>query len=606
MLKDICCHYIVRNILRLRKVADILKISIFGLNIPLVRELSVGRTDERLYVRKPVSNGISIDLTLVSFNSAKWIEGLFLSLIKQSYPLGKINLYIVDNSSTDNSLELLEKYVTEFKTLFNEIIISKQPNLGYGSGHDTAIKLGKSKYIFIINMDAILEPDSLYKIIQEAENSDDIVASWEMMQKPFEHPKYYDPVTLETPWCSYAATLIRREAYERVGGFEKRIFMYGEDVELSYRFRSYGYKLKYYPSALVWHYSYEAGMIKPLQYTKSVLANSFIRLRYGSFLDIIAIPFIYLALLIRTEKFPGSKMALLKNCLEIFKNAGYFLTSRRRTNKIVFPFRLIDYSPIREGSAIELKYAGFKPLISVIMRTTARRSFDQIKHSIKTIANQIYTNIEFIMVEDGSSVHQLDCQKLCSQLKLKFQYHPLPKVGRSKAGNHGMIASTGEYLMFLDDDDYLFADHIDTLVSNIPDVNSRYDAVYSLSWEAIVDKDSLLFNCKSLCVPPNLNQPFNFNILRVRNFIPIQAIIFNKQLFIDRGGFDLSLEYLEDWNLWYRYCYKSRVKFVPKVTSIYTITDNMKEFLQRNKKFKAAYYAAKDSAKRAIESIDQI
>ena len=61
-----------------------------------------------------------------------------------------------------------------------------------------------------------------------------------MRQIPYEHPKAYDPVTLDTPWVSGAATLFRREAFEAVGGFDDAIFMYGEDVDLSWRLRARG------------------------------------------------------------------------------------------------------------------------------------------------------------------------------------------------------------------------------------------------------------------------------------------------------------------------------------------------------------------------------
>ena len=47
-----------------------------------------------------------------------------------------------------------------------------------------------------------------------------------------------DPVTLDTVWCSGAAMLLRRSAFESVGGFAARIFMYGEDVDLSWRLRA--------------------------------------------------------------------------------------------------------------------------------------------------------------------------------------------------------------------------------------------------------------------------------------------------------------------------------------------------------------------------------
>jgi GT2 family glycosyltransferase len=49
----------------------------------------------------------------------------------------------------------------------------------------------------------------------------------------------------------HACIFIRKSAYEKVGGYEPKIFMYAEDVELSYRFRAFGYHLRYCPNAVV-------------------------------------------------------------------------------------------------------------------------------------------------------------------------------------------------------------------------------------------------------------------------------------------------------------------------------------------------------------------
>ena len=100
------------------------------------------------------------------------------------------------------------------------------------------------------------------------------VAAWEMRQIPYEHPKAYDPVTLDTPWVSGAAMLLRRSAFEDVGGFDPRIFMYGEDVDLSWRLRARGWRLRYLPRlARRAPHLRDAGEVKPLQVFGGVLTN---------------------------------------------------------------------------------------------------------------------------------------------------------------------------------------------------------------------------------------------------------------------------------------------------------------------------------------------
>ena len=81
---------------------------------------------------------------------------------------------------------------------------------------------------------------------------------------------------------SGAATLFRRSAFEAVAGFDEAIFMYGEDVDLSWRLRAAGWRLTYRPKCAVVHRTYrEAGEVKPLQVLGGVRTNLCLRMRYG-------------------------------------------------------------------------------------------------------------------------------------------------------------------------------------------------------------------------------------------------------------------------------------------------------------------------------------
>src|SRR5436190_344450 len=79
-------------------------------------------------------------------------------------------------------------------------------------------RLGSAPFFFIVNPDCVLEPGALATLLETARADEDRVAAWEMRQIPYEHPKAYDPVTLETDWTSGAATLYRRRDFEAVGG----------------------------------------------------------------------------------------------------------------------------------------------------------------------------------------------------------------------------------------------------------------------------------------------------------------------------------------------------------------------------------------------------
>ena len=102
----------------------------------------------------------------------------------------------------------------------------------------------------------------LAPLLEIARNDERRVAAWELRQIPYEHPKAYDPVTLDVPWVSGAATLFRRSTWDAVGGFDPALFMYGEDVDLSWRLRAKGFRLRYLPKLAVVHRTYAVARAK--------------------------------------------------------------------------------------------------------------------------------------------------------------------------------------------------------------------------------------------------------------------------------------------------------------------------------------------------------
>jgi GT2 family glycosyltransferase len=574
--------------------------------IKILNELSNNR-DQAIVEKSALHNGAQfnypeIDISIVVCNSSKWMMNFFSSLFQQDYPCEKINLFIADNASSDDTVELINSILADRPGVFKSVGIFQRKNLGFGSSHDFLIRHGKSKYILVTNVDLEFESSAILNVIKCAESSQTKIASWELRQKPYEHPKYYDPVTLNTPWSSHASILMLRDAYLEVGGYEKKIFMYGEDVELSYRFRVYGYNLKYVPSAVVWHYSYEDEKIKPLQYKGSLLANAYIRMRYGSIMSILAIPFLYAYLFLLPPVFENSKKTLLKNIFIILMNTPYFLLTRKNKNKHNLSIFKFDYAINREGSSYRSVKSDCSKLVSIITRTIPERPFEYLERAILCVANQTYSNIELIIAEDGGNTHEQKIMDLCKKVGVRYIYIPLPKKGRTVSGNAALAKANGDYVLFFDDDDLLFADHIETLATQLYNNQSQYVACYSLAWSTAIDK-TLMNICQSPVMASRINQPYNYNKLMENNYIPIQSIIFKKELFNERGGFDESLEYYEDWNLWLRYGYKNEFMFIPKVTSIFTLPADQNEIQKRQKLYEVDRNRALENSKKSISAL---
>lgn len=554
---------------------------------------------------------VELDVSVVTYNSEKLLDAFIGSLMSQDYPINKINLRFVDNDSKDGTVSALHKLNDQHGESFSSFEVIERPNNGFGAGHNAGINAGNAPYVLVVNPDIEFVSDSLTNLVFTALGDDQEVACWEARQKPYEHPKLYDPVTLETNWCSHACVLLKRSAMDTIGGYDERIFLYGEDVEVSYRLREAGFALRYVPSAAVWHYTYEsAGEVKPAQYVGSIIGNIYLRTRYGSLNDMLFVAPLIAAILMQSP-FKGSRRKLIHDLFTRYLRYLPQLLMERKSNKVVaFPFRLLDYEQQREGAFWEAKPPVVDqdelPLVSIVTRTVAGRD-RLLKQAGLSVLNQTYPNIEWVVVEDGGEAQKPVIESLTaeSSVNIKVTYQGLEKVGRSAAGNRGMEIATGDWLMFLDDDDCLYADHVETLVAELlrdPDAA----AAYSLAWEV----ESIVKNGGREIVEgtyhqvPGLRQPYDYEKLRQCNYIPIQAILFKADLFKARGGFDTDLDYLEDWHIWQRYAHNNRFVYVPKTTSMYRTPMDKADRARRQQLLDDAYMDVKARSEQAIALID--
>ncbi|MCH8622380.1 glycosyltransferase [Undibacterium sp. TS12] len=540
----------------------------------------------------------SIDISVVTYNSGRWITGFVTSLLGLNYPKDRLSIYFVDNSSTDNTVEQLQAASRVLRSHGMHVEIIYQPNNGFGAGHNAGIRAGKAPFCLITNLDLTFEAQTLLQVVSAAVADSAQAAAWEMRQKPYEHPKYYDPVTGSTNWNSYACVLLRRSALDKVGGFDETLFMYGEDVELSYRLRRAGFVLRYCPQAVVWHFTYESeAQVKPLQYTGSTFANLYLRLKYGNRWDALAVPLLGLRLLLAHEAYPGSRKAVFRNLLRLVALTPAALLARR-SSKVNFPFREWDYEMIRDGAFIAAQgLPATPPLVSIITRTYQGRS-RYLREAILSVARQTYPNIEHLIVEDGGTSMQALVDEMRPYLKNAISHHGLDKCGRSVTGNLGLAQAKGRWCLFLDDDDLLFADHVEVLVQALLQNHGQqpgYRAAYSLAWEVPTNNSRIAqgeYDETTYMVPSALRQEYDYEVLRHHNFMPIQSVLFERSLYTERGGFEEDMEALEDWTLWVRYAHGNQFIHVPKLTSLYRTPADQDQIRQRAEVFAAAYALA--------------
>ncbi|HTS86361.1 MAG TPA: glycosyltransferase [Usitatibacter sp.] len=468
-------------------------------------------------------------------------------------------------------------------------------NLGFGKGHNANVSRGNAPLVLVLNQDCVLEPGVLGRLLDAAAAAPDDVAVWELRQIPYEHPKAYDPVTLDAPWASGAAMLVRRRAFDDVGGFEPKIFMYGEDVDLSWRLRAKGWRVLYQPRLAVVHRTYRvAGEVKPLQVFGGVLTNLCLRVRYGGFIQALKGLIMLCGEILAPQSFPGRRWGLVKCGFAFLWRWPYFFwTSVLPAHGFRPQFTGWSYELRRDGAFVEFHSAREerqpeRPLVSILIRTVDRGAW--LREALSSCANQTYPNLEVVVIEDGPESSRAIVDEFAGRLAIRYRATGT-KGGRAKAGNIALAEARGEWLNFLDDDDLFFADHVEVLVDAVQ--KARVAGAYALAWETqteFLDKQHARY--EEVFHVTRHYQRFDRLTLWHHNYLPIQAVMFHRRLYEAYGGFDEDMDQLEDWNLWTRYTLEDDFVLVEKTTSKYRVPANSHVAAERQALLDKAYLDA--------------
>ena len=284
----------------------------------------------------------TIDILTVFHDGRRFVEPYLESV---GMIRTRATLYLLDNASDDGTADALGGRVGGFDLPCH--FFRSDRNLGFAGGINRLARQGSGEYIFLLNPDAEVAPDCLDRLIERAE-ADPTIAICEARQEPREHPKATDPSTGETTWCSGAACLIRRRAFEETGGFDDRIFfMYCEDVDLSWKLWLSGWKCVYEREAVVGH---DTSRARPrwrrrLEHYYSFRNSLFLFHRFGRKQDrSILYGFLSKRFLTRRYSLTG-KVLFAIALVDHIRYIPYLITTRRRWGNRAHPWiRLTETS----------------------------------------------------------------------------------------------------------------------------------------------------------------------------------------------------------------------------------------------------------------------
>ncbi|HEV3146113.1 MAG TPA: glycosyltransferase family 2 protein [Gemmataceae bacterium] len=216
-------------------------------------------------------DGPLISVVVVNYNGRTHLADCLASLEQQCFPRDDYEVIVVDNASVDGSVTWIAAQHPWVKT------IALSQNIGFARGNNLAVQQARGKFIAFLNNDAVARPNWLREAITALEASPQIggVASKICFRQ---NPKILNSTGLvlyrdgrggdrgfrqedrgqfenadEVFGPCGAAMVVRRELLDDLGGFDERLFLYYEDLDLAWRARLRGWKFHYCPKAVVQH-----------------------------------------------------------------------------------------------------------------------------------------------------------------------------------------------------------------------------------------------------------------------------------------------------------------------------------------------------------------
>lgn len=225
---------------------------------------------------------MKVSVVIVTYNSAQYISRLFDSLFHQTI-FEDMEVIVMDNGSTDDSVALCRKHSADWPR--PAIVEALDKNHGYAVATNLGVRRSAGMYICSLNADTWLEQDCLEQLLNAIENSDSVAgcsaqAELEsnilMPSAPMGFDIFGRPTWSETDhtgecekqgWhhcfmVAGAAFIVRRDVWNKIGGFDDAHFMYGEDDDVSWKLWLAGYQSVYVHKSVIHHRSHRSLEIK--------------------------------------------------------------------------------------------------------------------------------------------------------------------------------------------------------------------------------------------------------------------------------------------------------------------------------------------------------
>jgi len=227
---------------------------------------------------------VDLSIVIVSWNVRDLLQRCLNSILETGYLVLDVEVIVVDNGSTDGSVEMLRADFPDVHVVVNV------ENRGFPAGNNQGMALAGGRYVLLLNPDTEVVGDALATMVAFADEHPDVGVIGPQLLNPdgsvqssrrrfptlatafFESTwlqpcaprslleRYYvldqpDDAVLDVDWMQGAALMARREGIDQIGPMDERFFMYSEELDWCRRFCEAGWRVVYLPIAQVIHHA---------------------------------------------------------------------------------------------------------------------------------------------------------------------------------------------------------------------------------------------------------------------------------------------------------------------------------------------------------------
>ena len=473
------------------------------------------------------------------YNAADKIGKCIDSVLKHTKLSGQTQLLLIDDCSPDKDVK---KVLSKYKDHKFVTIVRNKENLGYTKNINKAIKFAKHSDVILLNSDTIVTKNWVKKITDAAYLSPSIgtVTPVSNSAGAFSVPKaganlvspflkldgmadlvektgknYMFDVPTGNGFCLF----IKRAVFDKIGLFDDVNFPvgYGEENDFCMRVKKAGFLNTVILNTYIFHHEHASFSTR----SDMLMKNGIERIKkiYPDYLDEIHVF--------------GDNVIFNKVKSELQNTIDDTFEQKIKRSNMKFSFIMPTYN----------------------------RAFC-ICRAIDSLLGQTYQNFELIICDDGSTddTEQLIQIKYGKELaNKKIVYLKSGHVGVCGARNIAMQHATGEWIAYLDSDNYIISNYLETFVSYI----MGYPEYKTFCAKMLVENTNV-----------EIGHDFDRKQLEQNNFIDLGVFVHHRSLMDKYGLFDTNLKRLVDWDLILRYTKKYPPLYINKTVLTYCINSN--------------------------------